>query len=115
MKPGLWAILMLLWGGTAFAYQGDQVAGKRQSVVCAACHGVDGNSMIPENPTLAGQNYTYLVQVLKDYRSGQRNNPIMNGQAAGLSDEDIANLAKYFSTQNGRLADMPASGGISQR
>ena len=90
------------------AYKGDASAGEAKAKVCAACHGADGNSAIPVNPSLAGQNYTYLVQALKDYRSGARNNPIMKGQAAGLSDEDIVNLAKYYYTQTGKLVPMTA-------
>ena len=91
----------------ASAYPGDAEAGKTKSAVCAACHGKDGNSVIPINPTLAGQNYSYLVQALKDYRSGARKNAIMNGQAAALKDEDIKDLAKYYSTQSGKLAPVP--------
>lgn len=93
----------------AFAYKGDAAAGQAKSAACAACHGADGNSAIPVNPSIAGQNYTYLVQVLKDYRSGDRKNPIMNGQAVGLTDEDIENLSKYFSRQKGKLVDLPAN------
>jgi cytochrome c553 len=91
----------------AFSFSGDAEAGKALSAkVCAACHGADGNSAIPINPSLAGQNYTYLVQALKDYRSGKRNNPIMNGQAAALKDDDINNLAAYYSRQKGKLVPL---------
>ena len=102
------AAVLMVSTPAAMAYKGDAAAGKEKSAVCAACHGADGNSAIPVNPSLAGQNYSYLVQVLKDYRSGARKNPIMNGQAAGLSDEDIQNLAKYYSTQSGKLVALPA-------
>ena len=102
------AAVLMVSTPAAMAYKGDVAAGKEKSAVCAACHGADGNSAIPVNPSLAGQNYSYLVQVLKDYRSGARKNPIMNGQAAGLSDEDIQNLAKYYSTQSGKLVALPA-------
>ncbi len=98
----------LITSGSAFAYKGDAEAGKAKSAVCAACHGADGNSAIPVNPSLAGQNHTYIAQALKDYRSGARSNPIMKGQAAGLTDDDINNLAKYYSTQSGKLVDLPA-------
>lgn len=90
------------------AYKGDASAGEAKAVVCAACHGQGGNSTIPINPSLAGQNYTYLERALLDYRSGARKNAIMNGQAAGLSDEDIANLAKYYSLQSGKLVNLKA-------
>ena len=92
----------------ALAHKGDASAGETRAAACAACHGQDGNSTIPVNPSLAGQNYTYLERALLDYRSGARKNPIMNGQAAGLSDEDIANLAKYYSLQSGKLVNLKA-------
>ena len=102
------SVVLMVSAPVALAYKGDADAGKEKATVCAACHGADGNSAIPVNPSLAGQNYTYLVQALKDYRSGARKNPIMNGQAAGLKDEDIQNLAKYYSKQSGKLTGMPA-------
>lgn len=100
-------VAALICAAPAFAFKGDAEVGKTRSAACAACHGVDGNSVIPVNPSIAGQNYTYLTHVLKDYRSGNRKNPIMNGIAAALTDDDIANLAKYFSTQPGKLVDIP--------
>jgi cytochrome c553 len=100
--------LLVVAAPSALAYKGDAEAGKAKSAVCAACHGADGNSAIPINPSLAGQDYSYLVQALKDYRSGARSNPIMNGQAAGLKDEDIQDLAKYFSVQTGNLVPVKA-------
>lgn len=85
---------------------GDAAAGKEKSSVCAACHGADGNSTIPMNPILAGQYADYLVRALKDYKSGDRQNAIMNGIAAGLSEEDMEDLAAYFSSQSG-LENLP--------
>ena len=77
--------------------------------VCATCHGADGKTPLqPAYPKIAGQYKDYLVQSLKDYRSGARKNPIMTGQAAALSDADIMNLADYYAnlpgvyTLNGR-------------
>jgi cytochrome c553 len=67
--------------------------------VCAACHGVDGNSMITTNPKLAGQHPEYLVKQLTNFKSGERKNPVMSGMAATLSADDVANVAAYFSTQ----------------
>ena len=104
----LFMALALAVATPAFAYQGDIAAGAAKSAVCAACHGKDGNSVIAVNPSLAGQNYTYLVQTLKDYRSGARKNAIMGAQAAGLSDADINDLAQYFSAQSGKLVDLKA-------
>ncbi len=82
---------------------GDPEAGKVASAVCSACHGADGNSTIPTNPKLAGQYESYLVHALKAYRSGERNNAIMSGFAANLTDQQIADLAAYFSSQESNL------------
>jgi cytochrome c553 len=71
--------------------------------LCAACHGADGNSPIPVNPNLAGQHPEYLAKQLMDYKSGERKNPIMQPIAAGLSENDIRNLAAYFAAQTPRL------------
>lgn len=80
---------------------GDANAGKAKSTVCAACHGADGNSPTPAFPKIAGQNDDYLAYALKAYRSKARSNAIMNGQAANLSDQDIADLSAYFASQPG--------------
>ncbi len=81
--------------------KGNYDAGKAKSAVCAGCHGADGVSTIASFPKLAGQHPDYIVQALKDYKAGKRKNPIMAGQAANLSDEDMADLAAYFSEQKG--------------
>lgn len=71
---------------------------------CAACHGERGDQAIqPSYPLLAGQHKSYLAEALKQYRSGERNNAIMNGQAANLSDGDIKALAAYYSRQESAL------------
>ena len=71
----------------------------RQGITCAACHGADGNSMNPQWPSLAGQNASYLERQLKAFKSNARQNPLMGPQAMTLSDQDIADLAAYFSSQ----------------
>ncbi len=80
---------------------GNAEAGKAKSTVCAACHGADGNSTVPSFPRLAGQNRDYLVHALQAYRKGDRKNPIMAEQAKNLSNQDIEDLAMYFSQQHG--------------
>lgn len=67
--------------------------------VCSACHGADGNSPLPINPSLAGQHPEYLVKQLMNFKSGERNNAVMMGMVAGLSADDMRNLAAYFATQ----------------
>lgn len=78
---------------------GDAAAGKSKSVVCAACHGADGNSANPMWPHLAGQHAPYLVKQMKDFKSGARKDPVMAPMAKPLSDQDIENLAAYFASQ----------------
>jgi cytochrome c553 len=83
---------------------GDAASGKQKSQACAACHGADGNTPTgPDFPRLAGQHYDYLLKSLRDYKSGARKNPIMGGQVSGLSTQDMADLAAYFSSQTGSL------------
>lgn len=79
---------------------GDAAKGKEKSAVCAGCHGADGNSAAPNFPKLAGQYEGYVTKQLTEFRDGARKDPLMSGQAAGLSDEDIANLAAYYASQN---------------
>jgi cytochrome c553 len=91
----------------ALSVAADAAAGEARAAVCAACHGKNGIAQIPGYPNLAGQNEQYLVSSLKAYKNNQRmggNATIMQGQASGLSDEDIANLAAYY-------AGLPADGG----
>ena len=97
--PLLIAIVSMLVSVSTLA--GDPEAGKAKSAVCAGCHGVDGVSPSPAFPNIAGQYADYLEHVLKEYRSGVRPNPVMAGMSASLSDDDIADLAAYFSQQSG--------------
>ena len=71
--------------------------------VCAACHGLDGNSPQPDYPKLAGQYPDFLAKALRDYTSGARKNPVMQGFAAALSRQDIDNLAAYYASQPAAL------------
>ena len=67
--------------------------------VCAACHGVDGNSPLSANPSLAGQHPEYLLKQLTEFKSGARSNPVMTGMVANLSADDMRDLAAYYSSQ----------------
>jgi cytochrome c553 len=72
--------------------------------VCVACHAVDGNSAIPANPNLAGQHPEYTYKQLRNFKSqggkpAERNNGVMAGMVANLSDDDMKNLAVYFAAQ----------------
>ena len=90
------ATLVLICAGNAWA--ADAAAGKAKAAVCAACHGSNGISVIPDYPNLAGQKEKYLQISIKAYRDGERKNPIMSPMASGLSDTDIANLAAYYAS-----------------
>lgn len=78
---------------------------------CAACHGMTGISVVPTQPNLAGQNVRYLFKQLRDFKSGYRINGIMQGQIANLNEQDLANVAGYFSEQKpwGAFAGNPAT------
>jgi cytochrome c553 len=79
---------------------GDAAKGKEiVDKVCVACHGADGNGPVPTFPRLAGQSAEYLLKQLQDFKKNKRQNDIMAPNAAALSDEDMANLAVYFSAQ----------------
>ena len=80
----------------------DVNAGQEKSQSCVACHGPDGNSINPIWPKIAGQYDGYLIKQLKDFRQGEKGtrfDPTMYGMVAGLSDQDIANLAAYYASQ----------------
>ncbi|SER34768.1 Cytochrome c553 [Nitrosomonas sp. Nm51] len=101
MIAALSGTALILSGQVAAA---DIEAGKNKAAeVCASCHGIDGNSPAPNFPHIGGQHRTYLEKVLKDYKSGSRTDPVMNGMAAALSNEDIENLAFYYSSLPGKL------------
>ncbi len=78
---------------------GDPAAGKAKSQVCQGCHGTDGNSYGPEWPNLAGQHSSYLVKQILNFQKGVRVNETMSGMVVGLSEQDIRDIAAYFSSQ----------------
>jgi len=80
------------------AQAADVEAGKASAATCSACHGAAGISANPQWPNLAGQKDAYLVKQLKAFRSGERKDPLMGPMAAKLSDDEIENLAAYFSS-----------------
>jgi cytochrome c553 len=84
----------------AQATNGDAAAGARKTQMCAGCHGIDGwRTAYPEVysvPKIGGQHPAYIVQALKEYKSGERSHPSMRAIAASLSDQDMADLAAYY-------------------
>jgi cytochrome c553 len=101
------ATLLLAFAPLALA-AGNVAAGKEKADrTCLACHGPDGNGTGDgQFPLLAGQYADYLAKALHDYRSGARNNAVMAGFTATLSDQDIEDLAAYFASQKGGLKDL---------
>lgn len=81
---------------------GNVEAGKNKSATCGACHGADGNSMVPNFPKIAGQGEKYTVKQLTDIKSGARNVPEMMGIVASLSEQDFADLAAYYASQTAK-------------
>lgn len=79
--------------------EGNQLAGQAKAAMCAGCHGMDGNSMNPAWPKLAGQRAVQLSKQLHDFKAGVRSDPMMGGVVAGLEEQDIADLAEWFSVQ----------------
>lgn len=100
--------IFVLFAGALIAMNAsaaDVAAGAAKAKeICAACHGADGNSTDPNNPKLAGQHRDYIAKALRDYKSGDRANPIMKGFAAALTKQDIENLAAHFSSQTSTLS-----------
>ena len=82
---------------------GDAEAGKQKSAPCAACHGVDGNSVNPAWPNLAGQGEKYLANQLQLFKDRIRVNTLMNPQAQNLSEQDMLDLAAYYSSQTPKI------------
>jgi len=101
-------ISLTLFTSIVFAADGDVAKGKAKAEqVCKTCHGMDGVGIDNSYPKLAGQYADYIERALLDYRAGKRKNPIMAGFAATLTDEDIANVAAYYSTlKENRLTDL---------
>ena len=83
----------------ASAQEPDLEAGRSKAQVCAACHGVDGNSIAGNYPNLAGQTWRYIYIQLKDFKEGRRNDPIMSPIAAPLSRQEMIDIANFYAAQ----------------
>ncbi len=78
---------------------GDAEAGKAKAVACGACHGADGNSLVPNFPKLGGQHASYLLKQMHDIKSNARPVPEMIGQLDAMSDQDMEDIAAYYASQ----------------
>ena len=86
--------------------KGDVEAGKQLVSVCSACHGADGNSLASIWPSLAGQNYKYLLKQLRLVKSGDREIVEMIGQLDNLSDQDLKDISAFYSVQNNTIGQV---------
>lgn len=93
------ALVAIVGWSQASLAAGSEEAGQAKSATCVACHGTDGNSVNPEWPSIAGQHESYIVRQLMAFREGDRENVLMAPMAMNLSDQDIADLAAFFSSQ----------------
>ena len=100
---GLLSMVVVSLPLTVFA--GDPAKGKELVLEkgCSACHSETGNSVTPTFPILAGQYESYLIQALTQYRGGHRKIPVMAGIAASLTEQDIQDIAAWFSSNESRL------------
>jgi cytochrome c553 len=125
MKFKSMALLTVLCGlqGLAFAAEqssnvaGSAEKGQAKAAPCVACHGVNGNSVNPEWPNLAGQHESYIKRQLTAFKSDARQNPLMQPMAKPLSDEDMADLGAFFSAQalTGNLETDPSKLALGQK
>lgn len=114
MKLQLIAVLAALGlAQAAFAQSegatGSAEAGQAKSATCVACHGVDGNSLNPEWPSIAGQHAEYIVKQLQAFKTGARSNVLMSPMAVALSDQDMLDLGAYFSAQRAKGLEADAA------
>ena len=79
--------------------EGNAAAGQAKSALCGSCHGVDGNSLMAMNPKLAGQSARYMVKQLQEFKSGARESAIMASMVLSLSDQDMEDIAAWYSSQ----------------
>lgn len=90
--------LVLALGLSTAAVAADPEQGRIKAMQCAACHGIEGRDANPSFPRLAGQSATYLAMQLQEFQTGERYHPVMSPIAEALTDEDIDDLASYYSS-----------------
>ena len=118
------ALIVLFASATAFAQNdnskpiqqrtGDPLAGKARSQLCQGCHGEDGNSLSTPIPKLAGQNAAYISKQVRNFQAGSRKHAIMNDLATTVNDEELADIAAYFASQNKMKGDGSADNPIGK-
>lgn len=99
MKTLVKTLFLLLATVSVAHAAGDAAAGKDKVMMCSACHGADGNSMVGTFPKLAGQGEKYLIKQMKDVQSGARQIVAMTGMLDNMTDQDLADIAAYYASQ----------------
>jgi cytochrome c553 len=101
------ACLTLLVARAPVAGAQDVAAGRRKAAACQACHGLDGIAKLPDAPHLAAQPAAYLERELRAYRAGTRKSEVMAVVAKPLSDDDLRDLAAYYSAIQIEVKSVP--------
>ncbi|MAA84362.1 MAG: cytochrome c4 [Halieaceae bacterium] len=96
-KVALVVVLMVI--GTYSHAAGDAEAGQAKAAMCMGCHGVDGNSLVPTFPKLAGLGHKYLLKQMQDIRDGRRPVAVMAGQVDNMTDQDLSDIAAFYDVQ----------------
>ncbi|MBB5211820.1 c-type cytochrome [Microbulbifer hydrolyticus] len=107
IKKAALALGMVAFAQFGYA-AGDASVGQTKAAACAACHGADGNSPAPTFPKIAGLGEKYLLKQLHDIKSGDRQIPEMVGQLDNMSEQDLADIAAYFASQNIQISGSEA-------
>jgi len=95
----LFTVLLSTLSAVVFA-AGDAAAGKNKALACGGCHGMDGNSMVPTFPKLAGQGEKYIVKQIADFKTNtSRQDAMMIGMVAALSEQDAMDIGAYYASQ----------------
>ncbi len=100
MKQALTLIVascVLLIAATGQAFAADATAGQAKSATCIACHGVNGISPTEIYPNLAGQKQSYMVKQMKAFKNGSRKDPTMSAMVTALTEQDLQDIAAYYS------------------
>lgn len=104
MKKLVIAAFLLMGLSSMVQAKGNASDGESKTVVCQACHGASGNdSLLPDVPKLGGQNEKYLLKQMQDIKSGLRAAPLMTGMLNSLNDQDMADVAAFFASQDAPL------------
>ena len=102
-KLRFFTIVLAVLLSSAASFAGDIEAGKAKAVTCLTCHGIGNKVQGVGTPIISGQYEDYLIQAMKSYRSGSRDNPVMNSFSNSLSDKDIEDIAAFYSSMDSQL------------